>query len=454
MFKLLRFYAIASLVGMLLAVAAITLFYRGIIEQSIVELAEKNNQVLAQTTLNALKPDLTEFLASMSEQRADAVMPHTTPALAASINGLLLDDAIAKIKIYNRWGQVVYSTDPHQIGERLPTSPGFAAAIHGRVKSELLYRDSFNRFDEETETDNLIQTYIPIRASPGTPIIGVFEIYTDVDALVKHNQQSMFFIIAGISLILALLYIGLLLAVRHASRIIQTQQRTIEERSKILEALSAQLFQSEERDKQKLAYQLHEGLAQTLSAIKLNVESGYPGVAANDVRRRGSRAVHEMVPVLQHAIQEVRTLATNLHPASLDDLGLLPTLNWFAREFEKQHPTIHVEQQFSLSTQKLSGALEIALYRVIESALNSIAQFADTDRVLIALWHTEGVLTLIIDDTPSGTYDVSAVTLMDNDPYLHSQLATIRERTLLSGGTFSAARNSAGGIVLRATWRC
>jgi signal transduction histidine kinase len=150
----------------------------------------------------------------------------------------------------------------------------------------------------------------------------------------------------------------------------------------------------------------------------------------------------------------VRTLATNLHPASLDDLGLLPTLNWFAREFEKQHPTIRVEQQFSLSTQKLSGALEIALYRVIESALNSIAQFADTDRVLIALWHTEGVLTLIIDDTPSGTYDVSAVTLMDNDPYLHSQLATIRERTLLSGGTFSAARNSAGGIVLRATWRC
>lgn len=454
MFKLLRFYAIASLVGMLLTVAAISLFYRGIIEQSVVELAEKTNQVLAQTTLNALKPDLTGFLASMSEQRPDAAIPHTTSTLAASINGLILDDAIAKIKIYNRWGQVVYSTDAHQIGEHLPTSPGFAAAIQGKVKSELLYRDSFNRYENETEVDNVIQTYIPIRASPNTPILGVFEIYTDVDALVKHNQQSMFFTIAGISLILALLYIGQLLVVRHASRIIQTQQHTIEERSKILEALSAQMFKSEERDKQKLAYELHEGLAQTLSAIKLNVESSYQGMAADDNRRRGSRALHSVVPVLQDAIQEVRAMATSLHPASLDDLGLLPTLNWFCREFEKQHPTIRVEQQFSLGTKKLSGALEIALYRVIESALNSIAQFANTDRVLIALWHTEQTLTLIIDDTPSGTHDVSAVTLMDNDPYLHSQLSIMRERTLLSGGTFSAARNSAGGIVLRASWPC
>ena len=80
--------------------------------------------------------------------------------------------------------------------------------------------------------------------------------------------------------------------------------------------------QIEEQKKQKIAIDLHEGLAQTLSAIKVNVESSSRG----NLRDANAQPLEHIVPVLQNAIQEVRSIATELRPSSLDDLGLLPTI--------------------------------------------------------------------------------------------------------------------------------
>ena len=164
--------------------------------------------------------------------------------------------------------------------------------------------------------------------------------------------------------------------------------------------------------------------------------------------------IQSVVPVLQHAIDKVRTMATNLRPSSLDDLGLEPTVNGFCHDFEQQHPRLRIERRISLGSLQLSLPLEISLYRIIESTLKGITQFADTNHVLLALWHTDNTLTLIIDDTPGDAHDVAMITLTDDDPYLQRQIAPIRERVLISGGVFSAARNSAGGIVLCASWVC
>ena len=81
-----------------------------------------------------------------------------------------------------------------------------------------------------------------------------------------------------------------------------------------------------------------------------------------------------IIPMLQEAIQEVRTIATDLRPASLDDLGLLPTLNWLCREFEQQHPGIRIERQISLQEQDIPPPLKVILYRIIVSVLDDVAQ--------------------------------------------------------------------------------
>ena len=400
MFKLLRFYSIASFISIFVTAALLTLFYRHVTIQGIVRLAERSNLALAQTTLNSVKPALIEYLNSVANlSRHEIAERKLSSELARAVTNLTHETSIVRVKIYNRHGIVAFSTKPSQVGKDQSNNPGFVSAINGRVLSSLIYRDTFNRFyGESSEEDNLMQTYVPVRNSPAEPIQGVFELYADVTPLVKENERIMFIILAGAEFILALLYFVLILVVRRARNIIEAQQQTIRERTATLEILSARLLKSEDLEKKKIANDLHEGLAQTLSAIKANVESSRLLIAAGDEK---ARSLDSIVPVLQSAIQEVRTIATDLRPSSLDDLGLIPTISWYCREYERLHPGIRVIREISLTEDLIPLPLKIVIYRIIESVFENIAQHSYTDRIVLALLAEEDAITLEICDSPS-----------------------------------------------------
>lgn len=448
MFKLLRFYSIASFISIFVTAALLTLFYRHVTIQGIVQLAEKSNLALAQTTLNSVKPALIEYLSSVASLEQQKITEYKlTPELARAVTNLMHETSIVRVKIYNRQGVVAFSTKPGQTGKDQSKNPGFTSAIDGRALSSLIYRDTFNRFDgENSDEDNLMQTYVPVRNAPTEPILGVFELYADVSPLVKENERIMFIILAGAEFILAALYFVLILVVRRARNIIDAQQQTIRERTATLEILSTRLLKSEELEKKKIANDLHEGLAQTLSAIKANVESSRLLITADDDK---SRSLESIVPVLQSAIQEVRTIATDLRPSSLDDLGLIPTINWYCREYERLHPGIRVTQEISLTEEMIPLPLKIVIYRIIESVFENIAQHSYTDRIVLALLgeEEENAITLEICDSPS---EPSA--RMDPTPNPHLRFAEAQERTTLSGGVFSARRDRTGRVTLSATW--
>jgi signal transduction histidine kinase len=314
------------------------------------------------------------------------------------------------------------------------------------VESDLIYRDSFNSFDGATEEDNLLQTYIPVRASPAEPIQGVFELYTDVNGLVLQTERTQFIIMAGATLILSALYAVLILIVRRANSTIELQQRTIRERTETLEVLSAHMLKREESYKKKIAFELHEGLAQTLSAVKLQVEN-HRHTNKTDDTSGGS-----IIPILQGAIQEIRTIATDLRPPGLDDLGLLLTINGLCREFERHHPGIRIEPQISLQEEDIPPPLKVILYRIIVSVLDDLAQHTLTGRIHLALWLNGETLTLLIDDAATEMLDKTAIPLSNIDPQTRAGFARMEELTTLSGGIFSAAHHSGGGTTLRATW--
>lgn len=450
MFKLLHYYSVASLAAVLATAVLLTWFYRQVAIESIVQLAEQSNQTLARAAMNPTKPALLEYLDATATLPAhSASYPPLPPELAGSIQSLMQDRSVVRIKIYNRQGVVVFSTRPAQIGNDQSRNQGYLSAINGGVDNTLIYRDTFNRFDGSTEEDNLMQTYIPVRASPAEPIQGVFELYTDVNNLVHQTERTEFIAMAGAILILSALYAVLVLIVRRANNTIELQQRTIQERTETLEVLSAQMLKSEESHKQKLAFDLHEGLAQTLAALKLRVEFGRHHPA--DEETAGS--VNSIIPVLQAAIQEVRTIATDLRPPSLDDLGLLPTLNWMCREFEAQHPDIRIERQITLQERDVPAPLKVILYRIIVSVLSDLARNTHTGRIHLVLWLDDDTLTLLIDDTATEALDITAVPLVNIDPQSRAGFARMEELATLSGGTFSASHQAGGGTTLRAAWK-
>ena len=445
MFKLLRFYAIASFISIFITAALLTLFYRQVTMQWISQLAERGNLALAQTALNAVRPELVDYLSAATKAISQGGnTPELPPALASTIKNVMLETSVVRFKIYNRNGIVAFSTQAELIGINQGDNAGFKSALSGKVASNLVYRDAFNFFDKTTEADNLLQTYIPVRSMPGQPILGVFEIYTDVNELVRDNTRMLVIFLVGAEVMLALLYAVLVLVVRRARNVIEAQQKTIQERTRTLETLSRRLMKSEEVEKKKIATDLHEGLAQTLSAIKANVEFSRQRIDADD---ENTKSLESIVPVIQSAIQEVRSIATGLRPSSLDDLGLIPTLNWFGRKFTRLHPGIQIEREIELLEEEIPAALKIVIFRIIEMAFENIAQHSQTDRIAFALRLVDGAVTLEISDTPM---EPSVHLEFVPDPQM--RFAEIRERTTLSYGVFSVTRAPAGGVTLHAAW--
>jgi signal transduction histidine kinase len=269
-----------------------------------------------------------------------------------------------------------------------------------------------------------------------------------VNNLVHQTERTEFIILAGAILILSALYAALILIVRHANEIIEQQQHTILERTETLKSLSAQMLTREETHKQRIAVELHEGLAQTLSAVKLKVEK----VRAHKASDEDDKSVDSIIPVLQQAIQEVRTIATNLRPSSLDDIGLLPTIKRLCSEFEERHPDTHIERQISLQEQDIPPPLKIIIYRIIVSVLADMENQPSIRRIHLALWLEDDNLVLMMDDTTTDALDSTAIPLANIDPQLRTGFAGMEELTTLSGGVFTASHHARGGATLRAAW--
>lgn len=445
MFKLLRFYSTASFICIFITAVILILFYRQVTTQWNIRLAEESNATLAQTVLNSIRPALIKYLEAEADANPGVSVPQKFPAaLAETIENVIRDTSVIRIKIYNRNGILSYSSSPRQIGTNLSNNTGFMSAINGRVVSSLIYRDSFNSSDNVTEKDNLLQSYIPIRSGQDAPIQGVFEIYTDVNKRASENRFILFVTLVGTELIMAILFVILLFVVRRVNQNLEAQQQGIRNRMATLEILSDRLLHSNELEKKKIAFELHEGLAQTLSAIKLNVESSLKLISADD---ENAKSLDSIVPVIQGAIQKARSIATELRPSSLDDLGLIPTINRFCREFERLHQGIQVEIAHSSTEAQIPVKLKIVIYRIIESAFHNIVQHIHTEWIQLALQIENDEITLKISGASEGP---SA--RREKNPDLQLHFAEMRERTMLSNGTFSATQDLIGKVTLTSSW--
>jgi signal transduction histidine kinase len=445
MFNLMRHYAITSLVGVFVAAVLLTAFYRQLEIDETVHSARIANIALTEAVLDSVRQDVAEYLVSVAdlgprEIRNAPFPPQLVPAIAETMRRT----SITKVRIYNNRGVIAYSTDRQERGSTDSANPGFAAASMGQSASEITYRDAFSVLGQRTDESNLVRTYVPVRLRPAEPVRGALATYVDLSPAVAQTEHEVYTVIGGIALIMMLLYSSQLLVVLRAQKVIDAQQDTIRERTATLESLSLQRLAGEEAEKLDLAHSLHEGLAQTLSAIKIGIENSLernPGDLAHD------NSLRTALSSLQGAIDEVQEMAADLRPSSLDELGLLPTIRWFCREFERLHPDVRIEQQILVQEQDIPEQLKIVIYRIVEAVLKDIGKNTHQDRIRLRLLPNAQAIMLAIDDIPQ---ESTSIETAPDTP--RRRFAAAQERATLSGGAFTAAFNREGGITLNASW--
>lgn len=459
MYRITRYFSIASLASIVLAALLLGLLYRYTAIRGIVHLGEIKNAEVAETVLADIKPRLLRYLASVEHiDKPGAVITALDGRLTNAIQGIMqADKQVVRVKIYNKQGIVVFSTKTSQIGQdqREPSSgdksenTGFQAAINGKVVSRVVYRDAFDYFKQPTEEDNLMQTYIPVRRSVAATIQGVLEIYTDVTPLVDYAEYTQVEVVGITAVILALLYVTLLVVVRRAEKIMEGQQNIIRERTETLEVLSAQLLTAEENEKKRLADELHEDVAQMLSAIKFQVEHAVQ-VAAQQSPEENAKSLASLVATVQEAIRKVSAMAMDLRPPSLDDLGVVTTIDWYLRQFQSHHPEILLESDIEIEESAVSRALKIIIYRIVQETLDNLAKFSMANLISVHLSKIDNNIALTIEDN-GGMYR-SGKTAASNTNARRTWLYAIEERAVLSGGTVSRENNAAGGRRIRFIW--
>lgn len=168
---------------------------------------------------------------------------------------------------------------------------------------------------------------------------------------------------------------------------------------RMLRDLNAHIEAAREKERTRIARELHDELGQTLTSIKLELAwiSGRLGAAAAPVRDRIGAAEQQ----IDAAIRAVRRISSQLRPGLLDDLGLPAALNWQAREFEH---TSGVRCHLSLRTGDATPNRDLAtaLFRIFQEALTNVARHAQARAVRAALVATRREWVLKITDNGRG----------------------------------------------------
>ena len=450
-FPIQRYFSISALAATLIAVILLTLLYREMFENEIIAIGERNNLTLAKTSLTTVKPELIKYLESVQSIKGHGQhIPPLPDSLKLAIVESMNDINAIRINIYNQNGVVIFSTTPTEIGRNESTNPRFIFAINGRIASKLFYHDNLNIFFEDNdEYENLIETYMPIRGSNASTISGVFEIYTDVATMIAHAEHARLITILGVSIIMILLYMFQVYIVRRAANVITQQQQTLRERSRTLEVLSAQLMNADESDRKRIANDLHEGVAQTLSAAKLYLERAKQIQSSSDAHI-DTEPLEKTIYILQDAIQDVRTLAMELTPTTLDEFGIVKTIDWICREFTKDYSKINLESHIEVDEEDVPAALKTIIYRVIRDGLVSIGKQGLATQVSMRVSRHENNLILCIEDNAVAYHPERD----ERNSEQNIALTTIKERVVLTGGIFKVTSNRQGGTIMTAEWPC
>ena len=225
-FRLLRFFSVTSLIGIVVVMVGLILAYRALTMQHLVEHESRANASLTRAFANTTWERYRDLVLTAPGRGREALLADPRMAmLEAEIRQQMQGLQVVKVKVYTLGGLTVFSTEARQIGEDKGGMPGIRAAQAGEVVSSLSHREKFNAFEGEIADRDLMSSYVPVgRASGGGPE-AVFEIYSDVTELLEHEQEAQWQVAGLVLGLLLALYLFLFFVVRRADRVIERQRR-------------------------------------------------------------------------------------------------------------------------------------------------------------------------------------------------------------------------------------
>jgi signal transduction histidine kinase/CheY-like chemotaxis protein len=297
-------------------------------------------------------------------------------------------------------------------------------------------------------------SFIPLMY--GGKLLGQFIMYFDRPRIVDANQIALAQVIGGT------------LATGIDRRTAETRLRESEDRlrtfatqleqmvadrtdklmqsQKRLRAMATELNFAEQRERKRMAMELHDHLAQMLVLCRLNLGQLKRSAKLDD---KGAELVQQTQDVLSESLTYTRTLVADLAPPVLHEFGLVPALRWLADRMGRHNLQVDVRAD-GVGEITLAEDQAVLLFQSVRELLINAAKHGQSGRAFLSIERQSGALSVEVEDDGKG-FDPSAAFAAEVPTALSSKfgLYSIRERMTALGGRLDLASQPGRGTMAR-----
>ncbi|HVW84304.1 MAG TPA: ATP-binding protein [Bryobacteraceae bacterium] len=246
----------------------------------------------------------------------------------------------------------------------------------------------------------------------------------------------------GITMLITL-GLGGLLAAFSTSRILNYQRevagnlREIEQARSELKELSTRLLEVQENERRALSRELHDEVGQSLSALLVTI-GNLKAELPEEYRASQSGRLAELRALAESSLRSVRNMTLLLRPSMLDDLGLIPALQWQGREVSRRTP-MNVSIDAAGVPEDLPDEYRTSIYRLVQEAIHNSEKHAHASSVRVTMRAHSNSLVLSVQDDGRG-FDIEREKGMG--------LLGMHERVENLGGTFNVESEIGRGTLI------
>ncbi len=244
------------------------------------------------------------------------------------------------------------------------------------------------------------------------------------DLLRKESQRNLALAGGGFLLLFSL---GGWLYYQQRQRIKQNEILALQTQQDIVK-LEA-LIQGEEKERVRLAQDLHDGINGDLAVIKYKITTLDPA----GFKEKEKNAYKEAISMLDNAVEQIRRISHNLAPPALHNFDLIEAIRQYCSKVAAANP-LEIDFQFYGESPEFEKETETAIYRMIQELLNNIVKHAEASEALVQLNHRDQGLHIVVEDNGTGfdpEEDAQGIGLQN----VHSRVHYLQGDLVIDSGT-------------------
>lgn len=277
------------------------------------------------------------------------------------------------------------------IQKKDPQKAAFYFNKHAAMKDSVFTKDLALRFSEA-------QTKFDVEKKD-------LELAKNKAEIEAQEKQNFIKNIIIVSIVLLLLLSAILAMMIFRKKQLQQQAKLDAEIASQKEIRSKAIIEAEEKERRRIAQDLHDGVGQILSAAKLNLSGIESQIGIKDEKQK--EAFKTALSLIDDSVKEVRIVSHNMMPNTLIKLGLASAIKEFITKIQGT-PNLKVNLEIVGLTERIEQEKETVLYRVIQEVVSNIIKHAKATEIGLQLIRHEKEISIIIEDNGLG-FDTSKI---------------------------------------------